>query len=343
MRTRSMRVLTAVDQTSGYADRAAVSGTSPAALVLWRAWEGQRAAVGLEFFSYSFSYTHQEGNLMTAEEHESYPNAPLALVTAEIKYPGEIGTPIPSRVQYALSEALGEEWVIDPVVVPQAGLTVLGGMPVMGQPAGFPAGALLRFADRRRETAVAFTGGSISVETTRYQNWPTFRVTLEIAIGAGEKLLRPSGMTRAGLRYINEVRVEGADSASWGEWLSPSVLPPASPVMEMEGFPPVAWNSASQYSASADRNLVLRHGPQPAQPGFVVNPDGPLLRPGPRPTGPFFLLDFDASWQPTTVPRWDSELLLETYDELRHPIRKLFDEIVTERLEAEVFIKGSSR
>jgi uncharacterized protein (TIGR04255 family) len=280
---------------------------------------------------------------MTAEDHKSYPNAPLALVTAEIKYPGEIGAPIPSRVQHALGEALGDDWVIDPVVVPQAGLAVIGGMPVMSQPAGFPAGALLRFADRRRGTAIAFTAGSISVETTRYQHWPAFRMTLEIAIEATEKLLRPSGMTRVGLRYINEIRVEGLDGASWGEWLSPSVLPPASLVMEVEGYPPVAWNSASQYSVGADRNLVLRHGLQPAQPGFVVNPDGPLVRPDPRPTGPFFLLDLDASWQPATVPRWDSELLLETYDELRQPIRKLFDEIVTERLEAEVFNKGSSQ
>lgn len=281
---------------------------------------------------------------MTAEGHEAYPNAPVALVTAEVKYPGEIGTPIPLRVQHAVSDALGDEWVVDPVVIPQPSFAVqVGGMPVMSQPAGFPTSSVLRFADRRKGAAVAFTGGSISIETTQYRNWPTFRLTLEIAIRAAEKLLRPSGITRAGLRYIDEIRVEGVEGAGWGQWLSPSVLPPASPVMVAEGCPPVAWNNAAQYQTGDDRSLVLRYGPQSAQPGFVVNPDGPLLRPGPRPAGPFFLLDFDASWQPTSVPRWDSELLLSTYDELRRPIRKLFDEIVTERLEAEVFKRGSSR
>jgi uncharacterized protein (TIGR04255 family) len=281
---------------------------------------------------------------MTAEDHEMYPNAPVALVAAEIKYPGEIGTPVPSRVQHALGDALGDEWVFDPVVVPQAGISVqVGRQPITSQPAGFPASALLRFADRQKGSAVAFTGGSVAVETTRYQNWPTFRSTLETAIRAAEKLLRPSGITRAGLRYIDEVRVGGIEGAEWDGWLSPSVLPPASPAMAKAGWPPVAWTNLAQYTIGEHRNLVLRYGPQSAQPGFTVKPDGPLLRPGPRPAGPFFLLDFDASWQPTGVPRWDSDLLLKTYDELRRPVRKLFDEIVTERLEAEVFGRGPLR
>lgn len=281
---------------------------------------------------------------MTFQDHEPYPNAPVALVAAEIKYPGEIGTPIPSRVLHAVGDALGDEWVVDPVVISQPSFAVqVGGQPVVSQHTGLPTSAVLRFADRQRTSAVAFTGGSISVETTRYQNWPTFRLVLETAIRTAEKLLRPSGITRAGLRYIDEIRVEGVEGTDWAGWLSPSVLPPASPVMVRTGWPPVAWNNAAQYGIGDDRSLVLRHGPQSAQPGFAVNPDGPLIRPGPRPAGPFFLLDFDASWQPMSVPRWDSELLLDTYDELRCPIRRLFDEIVTEHLEAEVFKRGSAR
>lgn len=280
---------------------------------------------------------------MTAEDHEAYPNAPVALVAAEIKYPGEIGAAMPSRMQRAVSDALGDEWVVDPVVIPQPSFAVqVGNQPVMSQSAGFPASALLRFADRQKEAAVAFTAGSISVETTGYRNWPTFRLKLEAAVRVAEKLIRPSGITRAGIRYIDEIRVEGVEGADWGGWLSPSVLPPASSVMVGEGWPPVAWSNAVQYQTGDDRSLVLRYGPQSAQPGFAVNPDGPLLRRGPRPVGSFFLLDFDASWQPTSIPRWDSELLLETYDELRRPVRKLFDEIVTEHLETQVFKRGSS-
>jgi hypothetical protein len=49
------------------------------------------------------------------------------------------------------------------------------------------------------------------------------------------------------------------------------------------------------------------------------------------------LLDFDASWEPQTVPAWGTEDLLETYDELRRPVRLLFDSVIPERLVDEVF------
>ncbi len=77
--------------------------------------------------------------------------------------------------------------------------------------------------------------------------------------------------------------------------MSPTMLPPASEAMVGAGWSPVNWTGAAQYRLGEDRHVVLRYGPQAAQPGFVVNPDRPLRRPGPRPEGPFFLLDFDAS------------------------------------------------
>jgi uncharacterized protein (TIGR04255 family) len=103
------------------------------------------------------------------------------------------------------------------------------------------------------------------------------------------------------------------------------------------GWAPVTWNGAAQYAIGQDRHLVLRYGLQPEQPGFAVNPDGPLRRLGPRPTGPFFVLDFDAFWQPATIPTWGTGDLLGTYDQLRKPVRALFDEIITDRLVNEVF------
>ena len=36
---------------------------------------------------------------MVVEDHEMYPNAPIALVTVEITFPGEIGAPVPAGVQ----------------------------------------------------------------------------------------------------------------------------------------------------------------------------------------------------------------------------------------------------
>jgi uncharacterized protein (TIGR04255 family) len=276
---------------------------------------------------------------MTAEDHEIYPHAPVALVTIEITFPGQIGTAVPAGVQRAIGDVLGDEWVPEPVVQTGLALNLSGPQPLMPQPPNFPNSTILRFADRERGSAVALTAGSVSVETTRYRNWPQFRSTLEVAVRATEKLLRPAGVTRAGVRYIDEVRVPGVEGAGWNEWLSPTVLPPGFDSMVGAGWPPVNWTGAAQYRLSEDRYLVLRYGPQAAQPGFVVNPDGPLRRPGPRPEGPFFMLDFDASWQPAVVPRWDSDALLETCDQLRHPVRALFDGIVTDGLVKGAFKK----
>jgi uncharacterized protein (TIGR04255 family) len=273
---------------------------------------------------------------MGTDDHEMYPSAPVALVTVEITFPGEIGSPIPSGVQRAVGDVLGDDWVIEQVPQPLLTFNLVGGQAPSSNSPRFPGVTILRFADRERAAAIALTAGSVSVETTRYGNWPSFRSTLETAIRTTEKLLRPTGVIRTGVRYIDEVRVGAVAGSEWGEWLSPTVLPPAAEAMAEAGWPPVNWSGVTQYRIGVDRHLVLRFGPQPSLPGFAVNPDGPLRRPGPRPEGPFFLLDFDASWQPSAVPRWDSDSLLETCDELRRPVRALFDDVVTERLVKEV-------
>lgn len=275
---------------------------------------------------------------MEADNHEMYKHPPVALVAVEITFPGEMGGPLAPAVHRAVGEVLGEEWVFESVQMPRLSVNLLGPGPMVGDPAAGMAGpSILRFADRQRGSAMAFTSGSVSVETTRYGNWPKFRSLIEAAVLATEKLLRPTGVVRAGLRYIDEIRVGTTTTPGWDEWLSAAVLPPAFVTMASEGWLAQNWTGAAQYRIAADRQLVLRYGPQPAQPGFVVNPDGPLRRPDPRPQGPFFLLDFDASWQPAVVPRWDSQVLLQTCDELRLPVRSLFDEVVTSRLVNEVF------
>jgi len=256
-----------------------------------------------------------------------------------------MGAPVPSSVQQALREVLGEGWINELVPQPTfsvnlASMSSLGplGPTMVGGGGAPPPGSILRLTVRDRTTAVAVTSASVSVETTRYENWPSFRSIVEKAVRSTGELLRPEGVIRAGLRYIDEVRVEDlAGNAAWADWLSPGALPPAAEAMMRAGHPPVNWTGAAQYEIGHERTLVLRYGPQPAQPGFAVNPDGPLRRIGPRRVGPFFLLDFDSFWQPSDIPRWEADSLLAACDELRRPVRSLFNEIITERLEAEVF------
>jgi uncharacterized protein (TIGR04255 family) len=47
------------------------------------------------------------------------------------------------------------------------------------------------------------------------------------------------------------------------------------------------------------------------------------------------LLDFDSFWEPTDIPEFEPERIMAVCDDLRAPIRKLFDMLVTDKLLAE--------
>jgi uncharacterized protein (TIGR04255 family) len=276
---------------------------------------------------------------MTTDNHTSYIRAPIALVVTEIRFPGELGSAISTGVQRAFREAFGDDWIVELPQQPtlSVNLNNPSWMPpsIVSGPAQYPPGAILRLTLRDRTAAVALTAGTVSVETTNYANWPGFRAILEKAIGATTELLRPEGITRVGVRYIDEVRV--GDSPDWLKWLSPDVQAPCAAQMVEYGWSPIAWNGMAQYGIGDDRQLVLRYAPQAQPPGFIVDPAGPLRRVGPPPAGPFFILDFDAFWQPSAIPSWIGDALLEACDQLRRPIRALFDQIITDHLVTEVF------
>lgn len=274
------------------------------------------------------------------DTHEVYPNAPLALVAVEVRFPQVSGarTP-PMPLQRAFRDLLGESWVIESVKTQKVEFAFGPSGP--GQQS-IQQAIVPRFTVRDRTLAVALTDESLTVEATSYRHYPDFREVLERTLGAAEELLRPDGVARVGMRYIDEVRVPGiseAASGSWQEWLDASLLPPKLASMIEDGFAPIGWEGAAQYEAGPGRSLVLRYG---VRSGYAVAPDGPLKRPGAPPPGPFFLLDFDSFWQPSDIPEFNAEQLLETCDELRAPVRTLFDLVVSDRLRDEVFRKEPS-
>lgn len=275
-----------------------------------------------------------------SDTHEVYPNAPLALVAVEVRFPQVSGarTP-PMPLQRAFRDLLGESWVIESVKTQHVEFAFGPSGP--GQQ-NVQQVVVPRFTVRDRTLAVALTDESLTVETTGYRHYPDFRSVLERALGAAEELLSPDGVARAGMRYIDEVRVpdiSDAASGSWKEWLDSSLLPPKLSSMIEEGFAPEGWEGAAQYATGPGRSLVLRYG---VRSGYAVGPDGPLKRPTAPPSGPFFLLDFDSFWQPADIPEFSSEHLLKTCDELRKPARTLFDLVVSDRLRDEVFRKEPS-
>jgi uncharacterized protein (TIGR04255 family) len=144
------------------------------------------------------------------------------------------------------------------------------------------------------------------------------------------------------MRYIDEIRVAGIGGdrpADWRQWLDASLLPPKLDEMVHTGDDPAAWEGAARYNTGPERSLVLRYG---TRQGYAVQPRGTLNRPSTPPPGPLFVLDFDSFWEPLDIPEFSPANLTATCDDLRVPVRTLFDLVTTDKLRREVFMEEPS-
>jgi uncharacterized protein (TIGR04255 family) len=268
---------------------------------------------------------------ISVTQPEVWPNAPLALVAMEARFPAASDAPLRPPVYRSLRDLLGSEWVIEGAK--QQTVQVAFGTQVP------PASAvrvedLSRLTVRDRTRAVTVRAESLTVEATRYEGYASFRGLLERAFEAVERVMQPDGVTRLGLRYIDEIRVPGlTEPAEWDEWVDASLLAPRTDSLGAR-----TWTGAVQYDTGIDRSLVLRYGPTDAP---IVDPSGPLKRVRIPPPGPVFVLDFDSYWQPADIPAFTASELIVACDALRAPIRSLFDRLTSMRLVDEVFKKES--
>lgn len=270
------------------------------------------------------------------DSHEVYPSAPLALVAVEVRFPAAPDRTMPMPMQRAFREQLGSEWVIESQKVQQFDVAFAPGTP------GSPSVRELvvpRFTVRDRTLSVAIAGASLTIETTNYRHYLDFRSVLATAFDAAAELLATDGVARVGMRYIDEIRVPGMDPrrpSTWRDWLDPSLLPPGLDAEVGQPLEAVGWDGVAHYATGVERSLVLRYG---AREGYAVQPRGSLSRPTPPPPGPYFVLDFDSFWEPGDIPAFEPSALLSTCDELRRPVRALFDVLTTDKLRTEVFMR----
>lgn len=254
---------------------------------------------------------------------EIFPNAPLALVAAEVRYPavaeGALGMAIHRRIR----DALGADWVIHNDTTQ----TFEAGVGAAGPQASLRSETVGRITSRKRTRIITARPENFTVEVVDYVRFADFRDLLERASAAVESVLRPDGISRVGLRYIDEITVPES-RPQWSRWLDSSLMAPALP----PELTPAEWTGAVQYQVAPDQSLVFRYGPSA---GPIVSPAGPLRRPR-VPDGPIFMLDFDSSWQPSDIPAFTADRIIEATDRLRSPLRALFDSLLKPSL-LEVF------
>lgn len=258
---------------------------------------------------------------------EVYPNAPVVLVTMEIRHPPAELTPSQSQ---ALKRLLAKRLPIE-----RAGQQMSVTISASGTAPASTVDHFARYLNRESTAAAAIRKQSILVETSAYSGWNDFLGLLLLVVEARTQISSIIGIERVGLRYIDEVRIHptSATSVDWSQWINGSLLGPQSdaPV----GLPLAEWQGAAVYRESQPgRSLVLRYGPRL---GYAVDPNSDLRRVRTVEPGAFFLMDIDSFWTPSgTIPEYNREQLLSIYEDLHRPVRILFEDMITDRLRDEV-------
>lgn len=255
-----------------------------------------------------------------------YPNDTLRWVAAEVRFPpaDDLGTSVPPLFR----DAIHEEF---PILEEQTQISIAMG------PAGPAAQQMQQHRFVRRDRLMSITVGrdNLTVETTEYPGWSAFREKVLQALTALERTHRPDGITRVGLRYIDEVRLPESPHAvgAWAGWIDDRLVTPFTIDC---GEPLVNGTIVLQYGHAPGRVVVFRAAPFLG--GRTVQADGPLRMPVQTPDGPYFLLDTDASWASPdrTVPEFVAEEIDGILDHLHDPCKRLFEGAITDRLRDEV-------
>jgi uncharacterized protein (TIGR04255 family) len=194
-----------------------------------------------------------------------------------------------------------------------------------------------RLVSRDSTLAVSIRREALVIETSSYPGWDVFREIIAEAVNARMCASPVDGFERLGLRYIDEIRIPDVAAPDWSDWIDNSLLGPR-PKEEL-AIPLSEWQGISLFGTQPGHAILLRYG---TATGFAVDPRSELRRTNKvQGGGPFFLLDIDSFWTPEgSVPELALPGLLELCDELHHPVRRLFEGLIRDRLREEVFRNG---
>lgn len=261
---------------------------------------------------------------------EVFPNAPLAMVVAEVQF-----SYLPElTAEIALSRALDQVREATPVLSIKPMLNVQ-----MGD-AAHQMGLVLESRAKDNQITAAISSQALNVAMsgaayTVYED--SLRPLIERAYDGLIATVPHLLVTRLGLRYLDEIRVAEppSDLEGWRRWIDAKLLEPASYLSDHSGVA-VGARSTWHYALPRGYQLTLNYGPFHG-PG-VIGPEHPFHRAGGDST--MFVLDVDASWVPSGgVETLTRDELLDRYDDLHEPTKTVFSSAVTE--EAKEMFRGN--
>lgn len=202
---------------------------------------------------------------------------PLRVVLAQIRFPTLFRfqeRPFLAPFHDAIREAY-----------PRVELERQVGVKVSPQGAESATESVWRFTDSGGTWSILLGEDALTLECRKYESFQPFLERLRVTLTAAAQQLGIAQRVRVGLRFVNELRAEGAkDLATWGGLLNPSFVGFGSSDDGIGGTVEHAYQEL-QFKRE-DGILVVRHG---LLQGTTVAPPGSQPPPG----GPFYLLDLD--------------------------------------------------
>jgi uncharacterized protein (TIGR04255 family) len=271
---------------------------------------------------------------------EVFPNAPLALVVAEVRF-----TDSPRLRQQATLDAaaiaLEERFPFARQLTGvQFNLSNLGpGDSPPLEPPQFEQQQQRQMVLTNTSSTESITVGpsSITYETTAYSEFDDLctgvTVACEALIGAN---VHPA-LLRVGLRYIDEVRVPEpvTDLRAWDKWIDGSLVAPLS---IGPGDVPVRAQGLVTFDLGKGRGLNFQYAA--LNQGAVVEPM--FLKRKPFEPGPFFVLDFDGFHDfsgEIPVPL-DATVVADVLSAVHTPAGAAFQRAITEK--ARILFRGGT-
>ncbi|WP_431903722.1 TIGR04255 family protein [Nonomuraea sp. bgisy101] len=255
---------------------------------------------------------------------EIYPQPPLELVVAEIRYPFAPRLKQPDvcdAIQLALEEVLPvrrNQQLVEFAITPE------------GQTQKTT--EVFRLVDRAGTHSALISPDRTVVETTRYIEFADLLSLITGVLDAIVEHRAIPAIERLGLRYIDEIRVPGPidNLTDWADWIAADLMAPITSVAG--AMSPIGFQGMLSYATGQDMALNFRYGAANG-PG-VIAPDGALRRRRDVEPGPFFLLDIDSYWQaPTADQALDADVkeVARLYSALHAPTGTRFQSSITEK------------
>lgn len=253
---------------------------------------------------------------------EVYPNAPLAMVTAEVSLNYE-----PTVKAVEVRDSIGRELRSSLPILEEQFIKEVRDSDGELKEVEYPQLRAIR-ADMQAAATISPVSLTLSMSGKAYGNFEdTFEPLLREVVFAFSKSVEQASITRIGLRFVDELRVPAPPETitEWGQWVNPALVACESIFVNSRH----SGLRSSYHYHTDDAFVVFTWGTFNGT--TVVNEDEPFWSPDFKPTR-MFVLDIDSSRSfSKEFRRFDAAEIISTVCSLHEPLGEVFQNSITDK------------